>query len=115
MELSSVDHYFETLAEPERSCLLFLRQFILDYSDAITEKIKFNTPFYYVNGKWMCFISYNPKLKEIYISFVDGFKMQHRHLVSESRKKMKIFRVDANEDVDVKSLNQILNLAVKAI
>lgn len=115
MELSSVDHYFESLAEPERSCLLFLRQFILDYSDTITEKRKFNTPFYYVNGKWMCFISYNPKTKEIYISFVDGFKMLHPQLVSEGRKKMKIFRVDANEDVDVKSLKQILNLAVKTI
>lgn len=115
MEQNSVDHYFETLAEPERSCLLFLRQFILDYSATITEKRKFNTPFYYVNGKWMCFISYNPKIKEIYISFVDGFRMQHPQLVSEGRKKMKIFRVDAKEDVDVKSLNQILNLAVKAI
>lgn len=113
MELSSVDHYFETLAEPERSCLLFLRQFILDYSDTITEKRKFNTPFYYVNGKWICFISYNPKIKEIYISFVDGFRMQHPQLVSEGRKKMKIFRIDAHEDVDVKALAAALSLAIQ--
>lgn len=113
MEQSSVDHYFESLAEPERSCLLFLRQFILNYSDTITEKRKFNTPFYYVNGKWMCFISYHPKLKEIYISFVDGFKMLHPQLVSEGRKKMKIFRVDASEDLDVKGLADILSLAIQ--
>lgn len=113
MEQSSVDHYFESLAEPERSCLLFLRRFILDYSDTITEKRKFNTPFYYVNGKWMCFISYNPKIKEIYISFVDGFRIHHRQLVSEGRKKMKIFRVDASVDVDVKSLGEILDKSVK--
>ena len=113
MEQSSVDNYFITLAEPERSCLLFLRQFILDFSNSITEKRKFNTPFYYVNTKWMSFLSFDPKTKEIYISFVDGFKMQHPQLVSEGRKKMKIFRIDAHKDVDVKSLKEILEKAVK--
>ena len=107
----SVDHYFNSLEEPERSCLLYLRKLLLDFSDKITEQRKFNTPFYYYTKKWLCFISYNPKIKEIYISFVNGYKINHPDLLSEGRKKMKIYRINASEDIDVESLNTILKLA----
>ena len=108
---SSVDHYFNALDEPERSCLLFLRSFILGFSERIEERRKNNTPFYYYNSKWLCFISYHPKSKEIYISFVNGNTLDHPKLLSEGRKKMKIFRVDPLNDIDVKSLDAILKAA----
>jgi len=110
----SVDHYFNSLDEPERSCLLYLRKLLLSFSDKITEQRKFNTPFYYYNKKWLCFISYNPKIKEIYISFVNGYKINHLDLLSEGRKKMKILRINADKDIDVLSLSTILKLAVEA-
>jgi hypothetical protein len=110
---NSIDHYFNSLDEPYRSCLLFLRSFILRFSDKIEERRKNNTPFYYYAHKWLCFISYHPKSREIYISFVNGNKINHTKLVSEGRKKMKIFRIDPANDIDVKSLNAILKLAVK--
>lgn len=110
---NSVDHYFNSLNEPYRSCLLFLRGFILGFSEKIEERRKNNTPFYYYDKKWFCFISYHPKTKEIYISFVNGQKIDHPKLVSEGRKKMKIFHVDPANDIDVKSLKTILKSAVK--
>lgn len=110
---NSVDHFFNSLEEPHRSCLLFLRRFILGFSEKITEQRKYNTPFYYYDKKWLCFISYHPKTKEIYISFVNGYKIDNPELVSEGRKKMKIFYVDASEDVDVRSLGTILQEAIK--
>ena len=109
----SVDHYFNSLNEPEQGCLLYLRKLILSFSDKISEQRKFNTPFYYYNKKWLCFISYNPKIKEIYISFVNGYKIDHPQLLSEGRKKMKILRINADEDIDVEGLNAILKLAVE--
>lgn len=113
MDQSGIDNYFFSLPEPESGCLLFLRNFLLDFSKKIHEERKFNTPFYYYNKKWLCFISYNPKTKEIYVSFVNGNKIRHPKLFSEGRKKMKIFRVNAQEDVDVKSLGEILKLALE--
>ena len=110
-----IDNYFISLPEPERSCLLFLRNFILEFSETITEKRKFNTPFYYSNGRWLCFVSYHPKTRKIYISFVNGFKMNHSKLFAEGRKKMKIFHVNAHEDIDIKSLKEILQLALDVI
>ncbi len=106
-----IDIFFEKLDEPYRSCLLFLRQFILDYSSDITESRKFNTPFYYFKKKWLGFISYDPKTKIIYIAFANGYLMKHPKLLSEGRKKQKIFYIDPAKDVDVKSLKAILKEA----
>jgi hypothetical protein len=111
--LSHPDNFFNSLSEPHKSCLLFLRGFIIGHSPQITESWKFNTPFYYYNKKWLGFLSYHPKTKEIYISFTDGYKINHTSLVSEGRKQAKIFRVKAEEDIDITSLKEVLELAVK--
>ena len=103
-----IDNYFFSLPEPQRSCLLFLREVVLSYSDKITESRKFNTPFYYYDKKWLGFISYDPKTKIIYIAFAKGYLMKHPKLVSEGRKKQKIFYVDPAKDIDIKSLKAIL-------
>lgn len=57
-------------------------------------------------------MSYDPKTKEIYISFTNGNKIEHPELVSEGRKKMKIFRVDPAMDIDLQSLREILAAAL---
>ncbi len=111
--LPPIEDYFFTLPEPEQSCLLFLRRYILSYSKNISEARKFNTPFYYYKGKWLCFISYNHKDASIYISFVKGHLMNHPKLVSEGRKQMKIIHINAHKDIDTKSLGAILKQAVK--
>lgn len=108
-----IDNYFYSLNEPQKSCLLFLRRFILDHSDKITESRKFNTPFYYYNLKWLAFISYHPQTKIIYVAFVNGYLIDHPKLVSEKRKKQKIIYIDPEKDVDVRSLKKILNNACK--
>ena len=111
--MQSVQNFFHTLDEPYQGCLLFLRNFILESSRDISESWKFHTPFYYYRKKWIAFISYDPKTKIIYISFVDGAKISHPLLVSEGRKKMKIFYVNPEEDIDVKALEEILLKAIK--
>ena len=52
-------------------------------------------------------------LKKIYLGFVLGHKMKHKKLVSEGRKQIKVFYVDPEKDIDVKSLKAILNEACK--
>lgn len=111
--LNYVDNYFFSLPEPEQSCLLYVRSFMLSYSKHISEAWKFNTPFYYYKGKWLCYVSTNKKNKSIYIGFIKGHLMQHTKLVSEGRKQIKVFHLDANKDIDVKSLNAIMKKALK--
>ena len=111
--LNHLDNYFFSLEEPHRSCLLFLRQFILNYSADLNEQWKFNTPFYYFKGKWFCYISYHKKTKRIYLAFILGNKMSHPKLVSEGRKQIKVFYIDPEKDIDIKSLKAMFKEACR--
>ena len=81
----------------------------------LQETWKFNTPFYYYNGKWFCYLSYSAKRKhEIYIGFVRGYQVEYRNLVSEGRKQIKVYRINPEKDIDIKALKGICKL-LKAI
>ena len=107
----SIDHYFNLLNEPERGCLLYLRKSLLAFSDKITEQRKFNTPFYYYNNKWLCYISYHKKTKKVYIGFIHGYLMKHPKLLAEGRKQIKVFYIEPEKDIDIKSLKKIFEMA----
>src|SRR6476469_7944174 len=103
------DDYFLAQPEPFRSAILFLRNFFV-HEINLEERIKFNTPFYYYKGKWYAFLSYDSKKGELYMSFVKGNKVSHNKLVSEGRKQMKIYRIDAFNDIDCEELTDICSL-----
>ncbi|MES2565915.1 MAG: DUF1801 domain-containing protein [Bacteroidota bacterium] len=111
--MESIDHFFLSVPEPQQSALLFLRQFMIKEMK-LEEHIKFNTPFYNFKGKWFCYISYSAKRKhEIYIGFVKGYLMEFPNLESEGRKQIKVYRIDPEKDIDVKSLKKITALQKK--
>ena len=85
-----------------------MRRFFIEET-GLSESWKNNTPFYYYHKKWFAFISYDPKTKEIYISFVKGGLIEHTNLVSEGRKKMKIYRINPHENIDVGELKTIVS------
>lgn len=104
------DHFLLTIPEPQQSAILFLRTFFINEM-GLEERIKFNTPFYYYNGKWFCYLSYCAKRKhEIYIGFIKGFMIEFPKLESEGRKQVKLYRIDAHADIDIKSLKKITSL-----
>ena len=106
----SLDDFFLKIPEPQRSEFLFLRRFLQEESE-LSEAWKFNTPFYYLKGKWFAFISYNAKKDhELYISFVRGHLISHPTLLSEGRKKQKIYRIASGEDIDITALKEITAL-----
>lgn len=111
--LSQLDNYYFSKPEPEQSCLLFLRSFLLEYSPQIEEHWKYTTAFFTYKKKLFCYFSISKKTNKLYIGFVDGNKIKHKKLVEEGRKQIRVFYIDANKDVDVKSLNEILKTAVK--
>ncbi len=109
----SLDSFFLKIPEPQQSTLLFLRQFFIE-EVYLQENWKFNTPFYYYKGKWFAYLSYSAKRNhEIYIGFVKGYQVEHPKLMSEGRKQIKVFRIDAEKDIDVKALKKITALLKK--
>lgn len=72
-----IDAYFFEKEEPARGCLLFLRSHILNFDIFLTEQWKYKMPFYYYNGKMLCYLWTNKKEGNPYIGFVDGNKIDN--------------------------------------
>ncbi|GGB68830.1 hypothetical protein GCM10007424_06050 [Flavobacterium suaedae] len=107
-----IDKYFLEKEEPVKSCLLFLREYILNYDDAITEDRKYGMPFYLYNGKMCCYLWVHKKYGIPYIGVVEGNKIKHDRLLSEKRARMKIVLIEPNEDVDINMIDAILSQIV---
>ncbi len=104
-----IENFFLSLQEPEHSTLLFLHQFLVADMQLQTSR-KFNTPFYYHQGKWFAFLDYHKKKRSIHISFVKGMMVSHPKLLSEGRKKMKIYKINPEINIDVNELSEIISL-----
>jgi hypothetical protein len=113
--ISPIDHYFLQQPEPNKSCLLFLRKFILAQNEFITEKWSYGMPLYCYKGKRICYLWIDKKLDQPYILLVDGNKIDHPDLIQDDRKRMKIFLVDAKKDINKKKLKEIFSLTMNLI
>src|SRR6185295_20128338 len=106
--LSAIDNYFLQKEEPVKSCLIFLRRTILKRSKDITEVWRYGMPFYCYKGKRFCYLWVHKKYRQPYIGIVDGQSIHHPDLLTENRKRMKIFLIDPNKNIPLKKINMIL-------
>ncbi len=111
--MKALDHFYEKQEEPVKSCLLALRQIILNSKAPLTEALKYGMPFFCYHEKMFCYLWIDKKTKQPYIGIVDGNKIDHHLLVQDKRARMKIFYVDATKDIPVKMIQQIITLALK--
>ncbi|MGN6490756.1 MAG: DUF1801 domain-containing protein [Agriterribacter sp.] len=106
--LTPIDNWFNEQEEPAKSCLLFLREFIPQQDARITEEWKYKLPFYYLNGKMMCYLWIHKKYQQPYIGIVRGSEVLHKDLLQEKRARMKILLIDPDKDIPVKKIRTIL-------
>lgn len=108
MILREIDTYFLEKEEPVKGCLLFLREYILNLDDNITEAWKYKMPFYCYDGKMFCYLWVHKKYKKPYIGIVEGGRIKHPDLILEKRARMKIFLIDPEKDLPMKKINAIM-------
>lgn len=106
--LRPIDNYFLQKEEPSRSCLQFLREYILKLDPNITEAWRYGMPFYFYKDKRFCYLWIHKKYQQPYLGIVDGNKINHPDLIIEKRARMKILLVDAGKNIPVKKINKIL-------
>ena len=82
--------------EPNRGCLLSLREIILKQDDNISETTKYGMPCFCYKNKIFCYLWVDKKTEEPYILLVEGRHLQHPKLEVGDRSRMKIYRVDPN-------------------
>jgi len=85
MNLSPIDNYFLQKEEPVKSCLQFLREYILKQDDNIVETWKYGMPFYCFNGRMFCYLWVHKKYHLPYIGIVEGRQIDHPDLIIEKR------------------------------
>ena len=110
--MREIDNYFLQKEEPVKSCLLFLREYILGYDPNITEAWKYRMPFYCYRGKMFCYLWVHKKNGLPYIGIVEGKRIDHPALIIEGRARMKIMLLDPSNDLPIDTIKSILDIAV---
>lgn len=106
-----IDNFYIEKDEPAKSCLLALREIILEYDGEISEAWKYGMPFFLYKRKMFCYIWTDKKSGKPYVGIVEGGNIDHPKLQKGKRARMKIFPIDPWEDMPVKSIYAVLSLA----
>jgi len=106
--LRPIDNYYLQQNEPHKSCLQFLRAFILAQDSQITESLKYGMPFFCYGKKMFCYLWVHKTLQQPYIGIVEGKSIHHPDLIQEKRARMKILLVDAGKNIPTRKIKAIL-------
>ena len=110
--MSNCDNFYLDKEEPNKSCLLTLRTIILDQDNDISETKKYGMPCFCFKNKMFCYLWTDKKSNYPYILFVEGKYLNHAKLESGDRARMKIFKVNPNKDLPIKTIQALLNQAL---
>lgn len=109
--LNPLENYFLKQPEPQQSCMLFLRKWLLE--QGLEEKYKFGIAMYFYKNKTFCYMSVSAKEKKLYLGFIKGYLMKHPKLEQEGRKQVKVLYLNPEKDLPIKTLIEIVNMAKK--
>lgn len=107
-----LQNYYLQKEEPNKSCLLALRSIILNQDTNVTETQKYGMPCFCYKKKMFCYLWTDKKTDEPYLLMVEGNLLNHPELKEGDRKRMKIFSVNPNQDLPIKTIEGILQNAL---
>lgn len=110
--LPDLEQYYLSKKEPNRECLLALRNIILEQDALVTETRKYGMPCFCFKKKGFCYLWTDRKTDEPYILFVEGKMLDHPKLETGNRSRMKILRVNPNHDLPIETVKRLLTLAL---
>ncbi|HEY2722157.1 MAG TPA: DUF1801 domain-containing protein [Chitinophagaceae bacterium] len=112
MSLKESDYFYLNQPELIKGCLLALRAIILQQDPEITAAWKYGMPFFCYKGKMFCYIWVHKKLKQPYLSIVEGNRLHHPGLIQEKRSRMKLILFEPHLDLPLKTIETILKKAL---
>jgi len=107
-----VSTFYLKQSEPTKSCLLAMRDILLGLDDNITETVKYGMPCFCYGPKMFCYLWTDKKTNNPYFLLVEGQQIDHPALEAGTRKRMKTLTVNPTEDLDIETINDVLNLAL---
>lgn len=110
--MKGTDNFYQKQDEPNKSCLLALRDIIISQDKDITHELKYGMPFFCYKGKMFCYLWTHKKLEQPYIGIVEGKHFDQSFLVQKKRSRMKIMMLDSEKDLPLKLIEQIIKQAL---
>jgi hypothetical protein len=107
------ENFYLKKEEPEKSCLLALRDIILRYDENMKETRKYGMPCFTYKGNAFCYLWIHKKYKQPYILMVEGGKIDHPALIQEERARMKIMLIDPEKDIPVDTIEEVFAIALE--
>jgi hypothetical protein len=107
--MKETDQFYMQHEEPVRSCLMALRQIVLDQNTDVSEAWKYRMPFFCYKDKMFCYLWVEKKTGLPYLGIVEGGSIDHPGLIQEARSRMKIIRFDPVRDLPVDTIRDILD------
>jgi hypothetical protein len=111
--MRAVDDFFNEQQEPVKSCLLALRELVIQFNGHMSEHWKYRMPCYCYKKNIFCYLWIDKKVNWPYILMVEGRNIKHPSLVIGNRSRMKILMIDPAKDIPVRTIKSIFNMAVK--
>lgn len=108
----SDENFYFNKEEPQKSCLLAMRDILLGFDSNITETTKYGMPCFCYMGKMFCYLWMDKKSQEPYFLMVEGEHLNHAKLESGNRARMKIFKVDPNKDLPIIEIDLVMKQAL---
>lgn len=106
------DAFFLAQPEPNQSCLLALRSIIMARDERITATVKYGMPCFCYHHKMFCYLWVDKHTQEPYILMVEGQHLHHPLLEAGTRARMKILRINPNEDLPMEAIHAVLDEAL---
>jgi hypothetical protein len=110
--MNQTNNFYLNKEEPNKSCLLTLRDIVLNQDKHVSETTKYGMPCFCYKKKMFCYLWVDKKTNEPYILFVEGQYLDHPSLEVGTRSRMKIFRINPNKDIPVNTIESLLNTAL---
>lgn len=109
----SPEDFYKSQSEPNQSCLLVLRDIILDFDEHLHQTMKYGMPCFVYKKKQFCYLWTDKKTGYPYLLMVEGRNIDHPLLVQGDRKRMKIMLIDPSADIPIHAIHEIFTLALK--
>lgn len=110
--INQLDAFYLDQEEPNKSCLMALRHLILGY-EPITETMKYGMPCFLLGKRALCYLWRDKQSGDPYILMVEGKQLHHPQLESGNRKRMKILRINPEEDLPLAIIHQVLDEGIR--
>lgn len=106
--MENTDNFYLKKEDPNKSCLLAMREIVLNINSEMTETRKYGMPCFCYKGKALCYLWVDKTSFEPYFLMVDGNLLNHPELETGKRSRMKIFRVNPRKDLPISTIQLIL-------